>query len=303
MVCGLAAACFCCSSVATWAAVTPSGMFSSLRSLAISAPAFLRFLPLGITPTSARTGRKAQLGGLADDVEDLLLVGGPGELHDDGVALAGDLGFGHAEGVDALADDADGLIELLGRDRVVDLAVLDRLEVDRDAALEVEAEVGVFAQSDGDRTGRRPRPWWRSTYLNGCLVILVLVDGAGSGYRPDGGDADGPPFPRGGPPTSCGSPPWPSLRGPAAGSADARCPWTRLLDETPLAVELRTSTVSASCRRCRGTSEQTAEQRRPWPGRRRGRVRPSIDRLSPWPPVTTSWSISRWTRPSSMWVI
>ena len=33
------------------------------------------------------------------------------QLDDDGVALAGDLGLGHAEGVDPVADDLDGLVE------------------------------------------------------------------------------------------------------------------------------------------------------------------------------------------------
>ena len=43
-----------------------------------------------------------QLGGLADELEGPVLVLHARDLHQDRVALAGDLGLGHAEGVDAL---------------------------------------------------------------------------------------------------------------------------------------------------------------------------------------------------------
>ena len=52
-------------------------------------------------------GTEAELGRLAHDLEGPVLVLHAGQVHDDGVALAGDLGLGHAEAVDAVADDVD----------------------------------------------------------------------------------------------------------------------------------------------------------------------------------------------------
>ena len=93
-------------------------------------------------------GPEAQLGGGADEVERPLLVVHAGQLHDDGVALAGDLRFGDAQGVDAAADDLDRLREgLVAR-------LLGGLEHHGHPALEVEAQLrgGVGDQhgSQGD---------------------------------------------------------------------------------------------------------------------------------------------------------
>ena len=69
------------------------------------------------------------------------VLGVPGDGHDDVLAaLGGDLGLGDAVGVDALADDVDGLVDLA---RAHLLAVLQhRLEDHLGAALEVETEAG-----------------------------------------------------------------------------------------------------------------------------------------------------------------
>ena len=82
-------------------------------------------------------GPEPQLGRGAHQIEGALLLVDPGQLHDDRVALAGDLGLGHAEGVDAVADDLDGLVEGLVA------GLLGGLEHHRDAALEVEARAGA----------------------------------------------------------------------------------------------------------------------------------------------------------------
>jgi hypothetical protein len=65
------------------------------------------------------------------------LVAHAGKLHDHGVALAGDLGLGHAEGVDPVADDVDGLVE-----HAAGVDPLRRLQDHGCAALEVEAQLG-----------------------------------------------------------------------------------------------------------------------------------------------------------------
>ena len=77
-----------------------------------------------------------QLGGPADDLEGPLAVLDAGEVDDDGVALADDLGLGDAEGVDPAADDLDGVVERLVRH------VVGGLEDHRHAALQVEAQLG-----------------------------------------------------------------------------------------------------------------------------------------------------------------
>ena len=97
-------------------------------------------------------GPEPELGGGADQVEGSLLLVDAGELHDDRVALPGDLRLGHAEGVDAVADDLDRLVEGLVAGR------LGGLEHHRHAALEVEAQLrrGVRdeAGAEGDGRGR-----------------------------------------------------------------------------------------------------------------------------------------------------
>ncbi|CAB4686073.1 unannotated protein [freshwater metagenome] len=50
---------FACSSATTWAVVTPSGIASSLRSLATVSSALVLALPVGSLPTMARTGRNS----------------------------------------------------------------------------------------------------------------------------------------------------------------------------------------------------------------------------------------------------
>ena len=96
-----------------------------------------------------QNGPEAQLRRLAHHVEGTALVPHPGQLDDDGVALAGDLGLGHAEGVDPVADDLDGLVE-----HAAGVHPLRRLEDDRGAALEVEAELGLVPRRQGG--GQRP---------------------------------------------------------------------------------------------------------------------------------------------------
>ena len=130
-----------CSSSTTWVAVTPSGKPSSALSSLDVGLELLAFLPLGPGPRNASTGRNRSSGGLAHQIDHVLLVGGSGQLHRDRVALPGHLGFGDADRVDALADDPDRLVELLVGHVVDDLAVLDRLQVDRHAALQVETQL------------------------------------------------------------------------------------------------------------------------------------------------------------------
>ena len=92
-------------------------------------------------------GSEPQLGRGSDQVEGALLLVDPGQLHDDGVPLAGDLGLGHAEGVDAVANDLDGLVEGLVA------GLLGGLQHHRHTALEVESELG-----DVSVTRHAPRP-------------------------------------------------------------------------------------------------------------------------------------------------
>ena len=54
---------------------------------------------------------EAQLGGLADQAAGLVAVLHAGQVDHDLVAVALDLGLGHAEAVDTVADDVDGLVE------------------------------------------------------------------------------------------------------------------------------------------------------------------------------------------------
>ena len=86
-----------------------------------------------------------ELGGLADQGDGPVLVLHAGDLDEDVVALAGDLRLGHAEGVDALADDGDGLVDGVA----VGLAL--GLQHDRHTALEVEAQQRLVARRRGCR--------------------------------------------------------------------------------------------------------------------------------------------------------
>ena len=88
-----------------------------------------------------------ELGGGADGVDHLVGVGHVGDGHHDVAALEVDLGLGHALGVDPVADDVDGGVELLlGR-----LAAprVGGHEGDAGPAAQVEAEPGLQAL-DGD---------------------------------------------------------------------------------------------------------------------------------------------------------
>ena len=77
---------------------------------------------------------EAQLGGLADDRLALARSFDAGQVDDDVVALAGDLGLGDPEAVDALRMMSTRDVEGVG------VELPDRRQDDRDAALEVEAE-------------------------------------------------------------------------------------------------------------------------------------------------------------------
>ena len=77
---------------------------------------------------------EAQFGRGAHQVERPLLVLHARQRDDDRVALPGDVRLGHTEGVDAVADDPDRLVELVAVD------VRLGLEDDRQTSLEVEAE-------------------------------------------------------------------------------------------------------------------------------------------------------------------
>src|SRR5207249_2568544 len=86
---------------------------------------------------------EVELGGGADEADDAALVLHARQLDDDRVALAADVGLGHAEGVDPGPDD---------RDRLVQHAALDLalgLEHDGPAALEVDAEQRRISGRDG----------------------------------------------------------------------------------------------------------------------------------------------------------
>ena len=58
-------------------------------------------------------GPEPQLGGLADQRQSPIAVLHARQLDHDGIALAGDVGLGHAEGVDPVADDLQRLVELV----------------------------------------------------------------------------------------------------------------------------------------------------------------------------------------------
>ena len=80
-----------------------------------------------------------ELGRGADQVAGLLVRVARQADDDVAVALRGDLSFGDAGGVHALADDLDSLFQLVGRHiRILDL----RFEDDGGAALQVEGEFG-----------------------------------------------------------------------------------------------------------------------------------------------------------------
>src|SRR5262249_17125685 len=72
------------------------------------------------------------------------------KLHDDVVALRRDVRLGHAECVDALANDRRGLIEKV----VLDVALL-RGEHDRRATLKVKPELGVPALDQHEGQGAK----------------------------------------------------------------------------------------------------------------------------------------------------
>ena len=96
----------------------------------------------GITSagSSAQTGPEPQLGGLADHLEGPLLILDAWELDDDAVALAGDVGFGHTQTVDAVADDVDRGIQRLVERFAAQLGVIVGLEDDLGPSLEIETE-------------------------------------------------------------------------------------------------------------------------------------------------------------------
>ena len=98
-------------------------------------------------PGGAQHGSKEQLGRLADDLQRPGRVLDARQLDDHVVALAADVGLGHAEGVDPLAHDRDGLVE----DAAVDLAL--GLQDDRRSALKIEAKEGLVARGQGCAKG------------------------------------------------------------------------------------------------------------------------------------------------------
>ncbi len=151
---GLASACLTCSSSITCWAVTPSGTDELLAQLGDPGLGLVADLTGGDLPDGREDRAELELSGLADDLEDLGLVLGARELHRDGAALAGDLGLRDAQRVDAAPDDLDRLVELLVGDVVGHLAVLDRLQVHADAALQVEPEVRRVAGDE--RQGQEP---------------------------------------------------------------------------------------------------------------------------------------------------
>ena len=62
--------------------------------------------------SGASTGSEPQLGGLADERDRLVAVLHAREVDDDVAPLAGDLRLEGAEGVDPVADDVDGHVEV-----------------------------------------------------------------------------------------------------------------------------------------------------------------------------------------------
>jgi hypothetical protein len=92
---------------------------------------------------------------LADDPQDVRLVPDARDLDDYGAALPADVGLGHPKGVDALAQDSDGLAEYA----VIDLGL--RPEHHRRPALQVEAEQWLPSGCDHKRNrqnGSRDNP-------------------------------------------------------------------------------------------------------------------------------------------------
>ena len=117
-----------------------------------------------------------QLGGLADQLAELVLVGA-GDVDLDVLADDADLGLGDAEAVDPGADDVDGLVALRRADGVA--LERDRLERGAGAALEVEAELGGPAatredadveQGDHGEAGSEPPPGLRLPGSHGPLL-------------------------------------------------------------------------------------------------------------------------------------
>ena len=96
-------------------------------------------------------GPEAQLGGLAHQVAGLVAILHAGQVDHDLVAVALDLGLGHAETVHPVADDVHGLVDHGGRTLLAHL-----LEAHLDAALEVEAEDRARPADERERrTSRR----------------------------------------------------------------------------------------------------------------------------------------------------
>ena len=93
-------------------------------------------------------GSHQHLAGTADDVERALLVLDARKVDDDGVALADDLGLGHTDRVDALADDFNRDAERVLVERTL------RFQSDGGTALQVETERRLVS---GDQVARESR--------------------------------------------------------------------------------------------------------------------------------------------------
>ena len=92
-------------------------------------------------------GPEPELGRVAHELQGPLLVLDAGQLHDHRPPLPGDVGLRHAEGIDAVADDLDGLVQGVVAD------VRGRLEHHGHPALEVEAQLrGGAGAEDGSES-------------------------------------------------------------------------------------------------------------------------------------------------------
>ena len=100
---------------------------------------------------------EVHLRGGADQVQ-LLLGGGARDRHHDvRVAQRGDLGLGHARGIDSVTNNRDCLSDVLVGDLALSLGRHGRGQDELGAALEIEGQVGVWRYPLGEMPKRKRR--------------------------------------------------------------------------------------------------------------------------------------------------
>ena len=138
--------------------------------------------------TAGQHRTELEAGRAADDRLGLLAVAHPRELHHDGAALAGDVGLGDTQAVDALADDVLGLLDrFLGGELAVHLL---GLEDDGEAALQVEAEGRRRVAGHGsDHRDHRQADHQDSSDVSRLVGSLIVLPRRVDRHRPSLGSS------------------------------------------------------------------------------------------------------------------